>query len=296
MNDYRRFLNPETVAKLNNIELKARLVVEGFIAGLHRSPYHGFSVEFAEYRPYRFGDEIRKIDWKVFGKTDKYYVKQYEEETNLRAIIAVDRSASMAYSSNGISKFEYASYLAAALAYLLVNQRDAVGLALFDSELRTFLPPSSKRTYLNAILKTLDSARPSNETKLSKALDSLAERVKRRGLAVVISDFLDDYESATKALQHFRHNKNEVLAFQILDPREIDFDFGKAAIFKDVETGETKTADSRQLRKAHEKTARKFIERLKRYCRTQNIDYNLILTSDPFDKAMKEFIAKRKRM
>lgn len=297
MNDYRRYLEPNTIAKLSNIELKARLVVEGFITGLHRSPYHGFSVEFAEHRQYRQGDEFRHIDWKVFGRTDKYYVKQFEEETNLRSMIAVDASASMRFASEGnITKFEYASYLAAALSYLLIKQRDAVGLSLYDTEIKTFVPASSRQSQIHNILKMLDTTTPANQTGTAQALDLLAERIRRRGLVVIISDFFDDLSSVKSALQHFRHKKHEVLVFQILDPREIDFKFGRDAIFKDIELGDEMTTQPYQIQKAYAQTMKEFTSEIKKACRNADIDYNLISTSDPFDKAMKEFIAKRNQM
>jgi uncharacterized protein (DUF58 family) len=297
MQDYRKYLEPETVAKLQNIELIARLVVEGFITGLHRSPYHGFSVEFAEYRQYREGDETRHIDWKVFGRTDKYYVKQFEEETNLRSMIALDSSASMKFASPGnVSKFEYGSYLAAALSYLMINQRDSVGLSLYDTEIKTYLPPSSRRTYIHEILRAIDNCTPANETGTAKALDLLAERIRRRGLVVVISDFFDDPKSVMSALQHFRHKKHEVLAFQILDPRELDFKFGKGAIFKDMESGEEMTTQPYQIQKAYSNTVKEFTDNIKRQCAMQQIDYYLISTDEPFDKAMREFFSKRNRM
>ncbi|MCK5741552.1 MAG: DUF58 domain-containing protein, partial [Chlorobi bacterium] len=277
--------------------LKARLVVEGFITGLHKSPYHGFSVEFAEHRAYQPGDEIRRLDWKVYGKTDKFYIKQFEEETNLRAMIAVDSSASMKFASKGnISKYEYACYLAAALSYLLIKQRDSVGLSLYDTEIRKFLPPNSRQSYIQKILKTLDETEPANETGTAKALDLIAERIKRRGLVVIISDFFDDPKSVTNALKHFRHKKHEVLAFQILDPRERDFKFGKNAVFKDLENGDEIITQPYQIQKAYAESMEKFVHDIKKECRNHNIDYHLIDTSEPFDKAMREFITKRKRM
>ena len=297
MEDYRKYLRPETVARLENIELKARLVVEGFITGLHRSPYHGFSVEFAEYRQYRPGDEIRHIDWKVFARSDRYYVKEFEEETNLRSIIAVDSSSSMKYASKGnITKFEYASLLAAALSYLLIKQRDAVGLCLYDTEIRSYLPPSSKRSYIQKILKTIDETVPSGETGTASALDLLAERIKRKGLVCVISDFFDEPESVFKALKHFRHKQHDVIVFQILDPRELDFNFGQAANFKDMETGEELLTQPYHIQKFYAETMDSYIFELKKQCRNHNIDYHLINSSEPFDKAMKEFITKRNGM
>src|SRR5574344_542304 len=240
MEDYRKYLLPENLAKIDNLELIARLVVEGFITGLHRSPYHGFSVEFAEHRQYRPGDEIRRLDWKVFARSEKYYIKQFEEETNLRAMLVVDSSASMKYASKGnISKYEYATYLAASLAYLLINQRDAVGLSLYDTDIRHFMPMKSKQSYLSELIKMLangmEEAKNENSAKDEKpgtaavALDEIAERLGRRGLVVIISDFFDNIHDILKAISHFRHKNQDVIVFHILDPREVDFKFGPAA-------------------------------------------------------------------
>jgi uncharacterized protein (DUF58 family) len=297
MEDYRKYLDPKAVARLKNIEIKARLVVEGFMAGLHRSPYHGFSVEFAEHRQYQPGDEIKHIDWKVYGRTDKYYVRQFEEETNLRCIIALDKSASMKFASKGnISKFEYASYLSAALAYLLIKQRDAVGLALYDDHLNTYLPPRSKTSYLYEILKSVASTTPSNLTGTSAALDELAERIKRRGLIIIFSDFFDEEKSVLNALKHFRHKNHEVIAFQILDPRELDFKFGSGANFKDMETNEEIVSQPYQIQNSYKSAVNQFIDNIKRECFAHNIGYQLINTTDPFDKALQEFLAKRSKM
>jgi uncharacterized protein (DUF58 family) len=297
MNDYRKYLDPKTIARLKNIDLKARLVVEGFLTGLHRSPYHGFSVEFAEHRQYHPGDDTRHLDWKVLGRSDRYFIKQFEEETNLRCIIAVDKSASMKYASPGnISKFEYSIYLAAAISYLLLKQRDGVGLALYDMNLRSYLPPKSKQTYLNEILKTLDNTVPSDQTGTAKALDELAERIKRRGLVVIISDFLDDETSVLNALKHFRHRNNEVIAFQILDPRELDLKLGIAANLKDIETGEEIITQPNQIQKDYKKTIESFIHNIKSECFAHKIEFRTISTADTFDKALNDFLAKRKKV
>ncbi len=297
MKDYRKYLRPEVIAQLENIELKARLVVEGFITGLHRSPYHGFSVEFAEHRQYNPGDPIKYLDWKVFGRTDRYYIKQFEEETNMKCVIAVDSSASMSFASKGnIPKFEYASYLAAALAFLLIKQKDATGLALYDTEINDYLPPNSRQSYIAEILKRLDSTQPANETGTASALDRLAERINRRGLVIIISDFFDDPESIMKALKHFRHKQHEVLAFQVLDPREVDFKFGPGANFKDIETGEELVTQPYQIQKAYRDAVQDFTADLKRQCLRNNIEYSLVETSQPFDKAMRDYLTKRSRM
>ncbi len=297
MKDYRKYLQPHVIARLENIEMKARLVVEGFITGLHRSPYHGFSVEFAEYRQYRPGDPIKHLDWKVFGRTGRHYVKQFEEETNLRSVIALDTSASMGFSSQGgISKLEYASYLAASIAFLLIKQRDAVGMALYDTKVNRYLPPRSKQSYIHEILKSLDGAVPQNETGTSQALDLLAERISRRGLVVVMSDFFDDPESVLNALKHFRHRNHEVIAFQILDPREIDFDFGRGANFLDMESGEELVTQPYHIKKAYAGEMKKFINKIQRECREHNIGFHLISTETPFDKALRDYLTKRNRM
>lgn len=295
--DYRKYLMPETVAKLGNLELIARLVVEGFITGLHRSPYHGFSVEFAEYRQYRDGDETKNIDWKVFARTNKYYVKQYEEETNLRAMVAIDTSASMKYASKGnISKFQYSAYLAAALSMLMINQRDAVGLALYDSEINTLMPSNSKPSFINQILKTLANVTPSKETHTARALDMLAERIKRRGLVVIMSDFFDDRESVLNALKHFRHRNHEVLAFHVLDPREIDFKLGAASNFVDMETGEELLTQPYHIQKSYASAMEEYIDSIRRECRNHQIDYILLDTSMPFDKGLRDYLTKRRKM
>lgn len=297
MQDYRKYLQPQTIAQLKNYELKARLVVEGFITGLHRSPYHGFSVEFTEHRQYRPGDDLKRIDWKVYGRSERYYIKQFEEETNLRCTIAVDTSASMKFASKGnVSKFEYASYLAAALSYLMIKQRDAVGLALYDSELHTFLPPKSKTSYLNNLLKTLDNVEPQNKTSTSDVLEKIAKLIKRRNLVIVISDFFDDPESVINALKRFRHRNHEVLAFQILDPTEINMDFGTGVNLKDMETGEELVTQPHQIKKAYKAAVQNFVKNIKTSCHKHNIDYHLIDTSTPFDKALRDYITKRKRI
>lgn len=297
MNDYRKYLLPDTIAKLQNIELRARLVVEGFITGLHRSPYHGFSVEFAEHRQYRAGDEIRHIDWKVYARSNKYYVKQFEEETNLRSIIAIDKSASMGYASKGqVTKYQYACYLGSALAFMMMNQRDAVGLSLYDEEIVKYMPAKSKPSYIAEILKALDSTLTTNKTGTAKALDSLAERVKRRGLVIVISDFFDDPDSVLQSLKHFRHQNHEVIAFHLMDPREVDFKFGYAASFKDMETGEEMITQPFQIENSYRQAIEDFKDKIKKGCYAHNIDYHFIQTDDPFDKAMRAYLSKRAMM
>ncbi len=294
MEDYRKYLQPKVVAQLKNIELIARLVVEGFIIGLHRSPYHGFSVEFSEHRQYNPGDEIKYIDWKVYARTDKFFVKQFEQETNLRSIIAIDKSASMKFASKGnISKFEYSAYLAASISYLLMNQRDAVGLALYDNTLRSYLPPRSKKSYINEILRIIGETTPSDKTGTAFSLNQLAEKIFRRGLVVILSDFFDDPKSILTALKHFRHKKHEVIAFQILDPLEIEFRFGSSATIKDLETNETIQTQPFQIQRSYRELVNNFINYITKECFEHNIDFVTIRTDEPFDIALKRYLTKR---
>jgi uncharacterized protein (DUF58 family) len=295
--DYKKFLEPAVISRLQNMELRARMVVEGFITGLHRSPYHGFSVEFAEHKQYMPGDEIRRIDWKIFGRTDRYYVKQYEEETNLKSYILLDASASMRYASEGnITKFQYASYVASALAYLMVQQRDAAGLCVFDEKIRTYMPPHSTRSYLQQVLKALEETQPANTTRVKNALDLVAERLKRRGLVIVLSDLFDDPQTVLNTFKHFRHDNHEMIVFHILDPRERDFAFGADALFTDIETAEQMPTQPFHIRKAYKEAMNQFIEKYKRGCREQHIDYVLLDTATPFDKVLFEYLGKRKRL
>ena len=295
--DYKKYLNPSVISKLNSLELKARLVVEGFMVGLHKSPYHGFSVEFTEHRPYMQGDSPKDIDWKVYGKTDKFFIKQYEEETNLKSYLLLDTSGSMKYSSEGnITKLEYATTLAAALSYLMLKQQDAVGLTLYSDKINKYYPPRANKTYLQELLKSLSDIPSSNKTNTASCLNAIAEKINRRGLVIIISDFFDEVNSTLSALKHFRYQKNEVIAFQILDPIEKSFAFGNDAIFIDMESGDEITTQPYQIQKAYKQAMEQFITRIKNECLNSNIEYNLLDTSVPFDKALFSYIQKRKRL
>jgi uncharacterized protein (DUF58 family) len=301
--DVRRILRPEVVSRLSSIDLVARLVVEGFITGLHRSPYHGFSVEFSEYRPYQSGESVKNIDWRIWGRTDRFFVKQFQEETNLKSYLLLDASASMRYSSSGAapdasgggtSKFRYAVCLAAALAYLMLVQRDAVGLATFDDRIRAFLPPRSVFSYLHVLLSEMEKTDNRGETDLSGIFNTLAERIKRRGLIVVFSDLLDDQDSVLASLKHFRHRKHEVIVFHILDPMEKRLDFRTDAEFVDLETGEKLRTDPRQTGGTYRDAVGRFVDRYRRECRSHGIDYVAIDTSQPFDEALFRYLTRRK--
>jgi uncharacterized protein (DUF58 family) len=297
LNDSLKYLQPAVVAQLANMEMRARLVVEGFITGLHKSPYHGFSVEFTEHRQYMPGDEIKHIDWKAYGKTDRFYIKQFEEETNLKSYLIIDASRSMDYASKGnLKKFEYASYVAAALSYLMIEQRDAVGLTLFDEGIRLSMPPRATRSYLKELLKELEFAQPAKTTGTSLSLNFIAEQIKRRGLVVVLSDLFDKPEQVMAALKHFRHKGHEVVVMQILDPMERSFAFGGDAIFQDMETQDEVMTQPWHIQKAYQQSMNEFLEFYKRQCRDNNIDYVLLDTTTPFDKALFEYLNKRKRM
>ncbi|MCH9025024.1 MAG: DUF58 domain-containing protein [candidate division Zixibacteria bacterium] len=294
---YQQYLDPEIVSKLKGMEIRARMVVEGFIAGLHKSPYHGFSVEFAEHRQYMPGDNIRDIDWKVYAKSDRYYIKQFEEETNLKAYLLLDCSASMAYQSGDrITKMDYARLLCGALSYMMLRQRDAVGLVTFDEKLRRYIPPRSKSGHLHVLLNELAQQSPSDKTDITSTLHEMAERIKRRGLVIILSDLLDDAGKIISGLKHFRYNKHEVIVFHILDPRERDFAFPSEAIFKDMETGEELTTLPYQIKGHYAKAVSDFSEEIAAACRQSRIDYHPIDTSMPFDKALYAFLSKRERL
>ena len=294
--DKRKYLKPEVVAKLSNMSLRARLVVEGYIIGMHKSPYHGFSVEFAEHRAYGPGDEIRHIDWKLYGKTDRYYVKRYEEETNLRSYLILDTSDSMNYSSGPVTKLEYASYLSAAIAYLMLNQQDGIGLVTFDEKIQQFIPPRSTPSHLNTILSRLEQIKTGSDTKLGPTLHEMAERIKKRGLVIIISDLLDTPEEVLDGLKHFRHNKQEVIVFHILDRQEHQFNFNARTRFRDMETGEMITTEPWHIRKDYQELVEKFQNSYRRHCRERHIDYIPLFTDESLDVALNEYLRKRQKL
>ncbi len=293
----KKFLDPELVSKLDTLELKARKVVEGFMVGLHKSPYHGFSVEFSEHRAYNQGDPIRNIDWKVFAKREKYYIKQFEEETNLISHINIDISASMGYKHSGsVTKLEYGTVLAASLAYIMLKQQDSVGLSFYSDKIDEYLPPKSNKVYLKTLLTALGSLSAGNKTETGESLNLVAEKISKRGLVIIISDFFDSPDSIMKALKHFRYKKNEVIVFQILDPIEKSFAFGGDSVFVDMETAEEINTNPAQVQKAYQKAMGDFLTQIKTECRNYGIEYNLIETTTPYDKAILSYYQKRKRL
>jgi uncharacterized protein (DUF58 family) len=287
------------------MELKARLIVEGYIAGLHRSPYHGFSVEFAEYRQYMQGDNFKNLDWKVFGKTDRFYVKVYEEETNLKATILLDKSGSMGFtslegsepaSSRPVDKLAYGGLLAASLSYLMIRQQDAVGLCLFDERVRAMLPHRSVRKHLLYLLGNLEHLQPGEKTKISETLHHIAERVKRRGLIILISDLMDNPDDVLMGLKHFRHRDHEVIVFHVLDRRELDLDYRDEVEFQDLESGAKLRVEPAFLKDHYSDRVKAWISNLDRGCKAHQIDYNLLQTDTPFDQALTAYLNKRLRM
>ena len=291
----RQFLDPAVVARLGTLELRARTVVEGFISGLHRSPFKGFSVEFAEYRQYIHGDDLSTIDWKVYARSDRYYVKKFEEETNLDCQLLIDVSGSMAYGSQGITKFEYAACLAASLGYLMNRQRDGVGLTAFDDRIVAALPASNRPGHLRNLLITLDRLVLGSRTNVAKPLRRLAESMNRRGMVVLISDLLDDPEAIIRGLKHFQYRGSDVLVFQILDPDEIEFPFDRATRFEDLETSEEVMAVPGLVRSHYLKQMSGLIERYRRELGTAGIDYQLLSTKQPLEIALLAYLSSRSR-
>ena len=264
--DKRKYLKPEIVTSLSSLALRARLIVEGYIIGKHRSPYHGFSVEFAEHKSYDIGDDVRNIDWKLFGKTDRLYIKRYEEETNLKTHIIIDNSKSMSYSSGSVSKINYANSLLASIAYLMINQQDAVGLIQFSDKINSFIPPKSRRSHLNTIINQLSETVEGKDTFIEPVLHEMAERINKRGLVILVSDLLDDPKTIMNGLKHFRHRKQEVIVFHILDKKEIDFDFNKRTKFIDVETGEELSTEPWHIRENYKRLMKERQKLFKKEC------------------------------
>jgi uncharacterized protein (DUF58 family) len=290
-----RLATPELLARIAGLELRARAVVEGVISGMHRSPHRGYSVEFAQHRDYTPGDEIRHIDWRVYGRSDRYYVKQFEEETNLRAYLALDASNSMRYGSGAMTKLEYASTIAAALAGLLMRQRDSVGLALCTDSVAGFLPPSATAPHMREILRRLEQVETAPRTDTGKTFHDLAERIRRRGLVIILSDLLDDAEAIVRGLQHFRHNKHDVIVFHIIDRYELTFPFRETVVFEGMEEEGMLPADPNALRTDYLRLMEEHITALRKGCREMAIDYVQMPTDAPLDSALAHYLADRSR-
>lgn len=293
MSDSLNFLDPSVLAGLSNLELRARVVVEGFLSGLHKSPHRGFSVEFNDYRHYQQGDDLRHIDWKLYARTDKLYIKQYEDETNVRCVILLDTSASMAYSSGGITKLEYAVTLASALAYFIMRQRDAVGLITFDDEIKDYIPPKCRQPHLMLILRTLAAVEAGTKTDVVKPLVNLAATLKKKSIVVLITDMLDDEVRIINTLQNLRAMGNDVLTFQIMDDAELNFPFIEASEFIDMENNESYITSPAAIRKAYLENMNEFLSYCKKQCQSSGVDYCLLNTAHPLDEALSSYLTKR---
>ncbi len=297
-----RFLPPEVLARLGRCELSARGVKEGFISGRHKSPFKGFSVEFAEHRQYTPGDDTRHLDWRVLARKDRYFIKQYIEETNMRATLLLDASGSMAYAGdaaaprNGrpLSKLGYAQHIAAMLGYLLINQQDAAGLVTFDTATRAYLPARARAGQVRAILETLDRTEPGGETNLGDIFHDIAERIPRRGLVVILSDLFDDPEAVIKAMHHFRYRRHEVLLFHVVADEELTFPFNAYTRFQDLELAHNRQPiDPRTIRAAYLASMRAFLAEIEAACGRLKIDYVRMNTKVPYDEALSAYLAKR---
>jgi len=288
-----KYSNPDVLSRIAGLMLRARRVVEGTVSGLHRSPFHGFNVEFAEYREYSPGDDLRQLDWRVLGRTDRYYIKQYEEESNLRAMIVMDASASMRYGSGPLTKFDYAATLAASLATLLVEQQDPVGLALFDTQERSILQPAATQSQLATIIGHLENAKPDRETDLGAMLQTLGGKLKRRGLVVIISDLLTDLDSFYDGLSRLEYLGNEILVFQVLDKDELDLPFKELVLFRDIEGTEEFFAEPWAFRKAYCAAMQQFVADVKDRCGCRGIDHLLLRTDEDLALGLSHYLHRR---
>jgi uncharacterized protein (DUF58 family) len=288
------YFDPKVLAGIANLSLRARWVVEGLMSGVHKSRAKGFSVEFEEHREYSPGDEIRRIDWKALGKFDRYFIKEYEDETNLRAYLLLDASASMNYASDGITKFDYACTLTASLAYLILKQQDAAGIVTFSNRIEAFVPPRAKRDYLTQILHALENRGPGGETNVGKILEDIAGQIKRRGLIVLVSDLLDEPAEILSGLRHFRFKGNDVIVFHLLDPAEMSLPFDGNILFEDLEALNLKViTDPRTIRTTYRQVVNEFIADMRKQCHDNAIDYQLISTATPLDQALASYLSWR---
>lgn len=295
MENSRKYFDPRVLARLEGLHLRARLIVEGYVSGVHRSPFHGFSIEFAEHREYAPGDDLRYLDWKVFGRTDKYYLKQHEEETNLSCYLLLDTSESMAYRgpSAPMSKLDYARSAAAALAYLVLNQQDSAGLVTFDRQIRALVRPSSNPSHIKQLVHVMEQAGGTEKTSTGPIFHDLAEQFRRRGIVVVLSDLFDDVDAMLKGLSHFRHRRHEVILMHVLDPAELDFPFEQATMFRGLEQGPEMLAEPKSLRKAYLDEFAAYRRQLRKGCRMHGIDYVEMRTDRSLEVVLSSYLAAR---
>src|SRR5215831_15724566 len=291
--DPRRFLHPESIARISRLDLRAKQVVEGFISGMHRSPFFGHSVEFVQHREYVPGDDIRHLDWKVWSKTDRFFIKQYEEETNLRCTLVVDVSESMHYGRGPLNKYNYGCTIAACLGYLLLRQQDSVGLITFDSDVRQIVPTRSAQTHIDAIVKAMDVSRPREKTDIEKILRRVAETVTSRGMVVIVSDLLIDRPPLFRGLEMLQHRRHDVLLFHVMDDEELNFPFVGTTRFEGMEELPQLTCDPRALREGYLQALEEYLVEVRRGCARLGIDYALVRTSDRLDAVLSKFLHHR---
>jgi uncharacterized protein (DUF58 family) len=286
-------LHPEAIARISRLEVRARHIVEGFLSGIHRSPYFGQSIEFLQHREYTTGDDLRHIDWKVWAKQDRYYVKQFEEDTNMRATLLVDVSQSMQYGSGPLNKYEYGATIAASLAYLLLRQQDAVGCVAFDESIRVKVPLRTKRNHLSAIIQALGVAEPAHKTELAQILRGVAESYPRRGLMILVSDLLTDRASLGKGLKLLRQQGHDVMVLHVMDDDELDFPFNGPTRFEGLELADSLNCNPRALREGYLKALDDFLAEVRRTCSQNGVDYALVRTSQPLDAALAAYLNHR---
>ncbi len=291
------YVDPVLLSKLKNMSLVARCAVEGFFTGLHRSPYHGFSVEYSDHRAYQAGDDPKYLDWKMYGRSRKLYAKQFQQETNLTAYLMLDSSRSMSFASGGgITKLEYGSFLAAALAYLMLMQSDGVALGLFAEDIQAWIPARSRRTHLSVLLKTLQHNRPLGRTHLAEVLHKLAERTQRRGIVILISDLLDDVDDVKRGLAHLKYLGHDVILFHLMDRQELELDYEGLVQFEDLESDRVVRAFPESIQATFKRNVEQFMEQVRTHAHDNAIDYCLMNTSEPLDRAFLAYLAKRKVM
>jgi len=295
MEHHSQYLRIGALQNLKGLEIKAKLIVEGFLSGLHKSPYKGFSVEFSEHRPYFPGDALKNVDWKVFARSERLFVKKFEEETNLKAYLILDASNSMEFGSP-FTKFQYSCYLTASLAYLLILQKDAAGLTMFADRVKISIPPRTKKNHLYHILSALSHQSPKGGTNISKTLLNIAPSLKKRGLIIIISDLLDNQSEVIRAVKALRAKKNEVIVFHILDRKEIDFMFSKPTVFIDLETKKKLAVEPSVIKKYYKKAITELIEVYRKNFLESNIDYINVITDEPFNKALYRYFSRRKML
>ena len=292
-----KYVDPVLLSKLKNMSLVARCAVEGFFTGMHPSPFHGFSVEYSDHRAYQAGDDPKYLDWKMYGRSRKLYIKQFLQETNLTAYVMLDSSHSMSFASgDSVTKLEYGSYLAAALAYLMLIQNDCVALGVFAEDIHTWIPGRSRRTHLSVVLKALQDSRPQGRTRLADVLHGLAERTRRRGIVILISDLLDDVDDVKRGLAHLKYLKHDVILFHLMDRQELELDYEGLVQFEDLESKRVLRVFPKSIQDTFKRNVGRFMEQVRTNAHRNNIDYHLMNTSESLDRAFMAYLAKRKVM